>query len=422
LIKRGAAGFLLLGLSACGAGQGTAPIAAAPATPLVAPQGLAVGSGETVDRIFGVHRDLLEQLDSKPPSQLFAACVRPWHLGGYITDLAVTVQGVLGVLVGSGTAAAEAHWMPAHQKPDHAALKEGSIHIQAGAGSSELARLLEPSLQAAIASRRVQPAGEGKIRSALLESAQTVQAVAVTLSSLELHGTRWKADNFRLEVSFDANGNPVPMLNVGSGVTFRFDWDLKKAAHVESTELAVRAADESAGSGAAPGGRLADKVRGFISAVSRDLDVLEADTDAVERHGFKLSEIRVGAGLTAGAGGSFGFPEASTQMVGSFTFHPQLPASGDSAGIRAPASLDEQDGTLGQVRGVRIKRSLFRKGLARANRIASFFVSHAAGLRVGRWGIGELHTEFDLSLGGGLAIATVGGTGVVELTYENQKL
>ena len=70
---------------------------------------------------------------------------------------------------------------------------------------------------------------------------------------------------------------------------------------------------------------------------------------------------------------------------------------------------------------VKIKRSAFRKGLQRANKIASFFAGRAATLHAGKWGIFELATEFDMSLAGSIGIATAGGTGVVELTYANPR-
>ena len=58
--------------------------------------------------------------------------------------------------------------------------------------------------------------------------------------------------------------------------------------------------------------------------------MLDADAGAIERTGLQLSEIRIGAGFTAG--GDVGVASASVLMEGSFEFHPQ-----DDAGSAAAA-------------------------------------------------------------------------------------
>ena len=395
-------------------------------------------AGATVDQILDVHHGVLEGLSgaSEAPMVFLGAgqdCPRPWHLGGYITDIAVTIQGVLGVLIGSGTASAEARWKPLGELGEHLKTESGQIHLNEFATSKQLEAQLEPSIQAALGSGLIRD--ERKLRAGLLDAARNFQAIAQTLGAIELRSKRWDADNFRVEVQFDANGNPLPILNVGAGVYFRFDWDKRKSNSVR-------------GLASIGGDRLSQRVQGFVAAIANDLGVLETNADVIENKGYQLTEVRIGVGATAG--GEFGVAQASAQTIGSFTFHPKDPGPQPLDWPGAAAAFAEEEGTLELIADsdlvraskalgsaeqidelraqdsgktlVRFRRSTFRNGLRRASGLASFYIHRAANARAGRWGLFEIHTEFDMSLSGALGIATVGGTGALELTYENKNI
>lgn len=392
--------------------------------------------GGALDQLLGVHHEVLEGLVTESallPGQP-GECQEKWHLGGYMSTFGVTIGGIFGSISGSGTAAAEAHWLPAGEKPR--ALHPGSISIRESATPKELEQQLEPAIQGALASGLIQ--NERNLRANVMDAAKNFQTVARTLGGFELRGKRWQADVFRLEMQFDGNGSPTEILTFGSGVLIRFDWEKSKGALIEEPSRAEAGATSVAN-------RLSERVQAFISAVGADMDVLDSDASAIESKGLKLTEVRVGAGFTIQ--GDVYFAEASGTVTGSFEFHPQdsrelavsldpappeshdddsllLMTNASSARTFASAGVpvDFEGLTDGGANHalVRIKRNEFRKGLFRANRIGGFFASRALSERVGRWGISELATEFDMSLGGNLGVATVGGTGVVELTYGKQ--
>jgi hypothetical protein len=383
--------------------------------------------GNAFDQLAMSNANALESL----PDPAASNCPEHWHLGGYFMNFAVTVNGILGALVGAGTSIAELHWLPVGQKAPEAPRVAG-IHLRANATPEQLQRQLEPAVQAALASGLIR--SEARLRSNLLDAAQSFQAVAGTLDALKLRGARWTPNKFRLELTFGADGELMSLASAGAMAMIRFDWD-RRADSVLSTPTIAPISGGAAG----PGQRLAERVGAFVRAVSQDLDVLDGDAAAIEGQGMKLEVIRIGAGFTAS--GDAGIAEAYTQLVGSFEFGRQNgdgkelaladaastedtidmiagPAALAADGLRAATLRDGAGG--GQDTSVaKLPRAKFRRGLARANRIASFLARHAASLRVGKWAISEMSTEFDLSLAGSIGIATVGGTGVVGLVYAN---
>ncbi|MGK5081659.1 hypothetical protein WDW37_00015 [Bdellovibrionota bacterium FG-1] len=387
--------------------------------------------GSSFGQIVDTHQEVLEGLRSEPVDFFRDTihCAQPWHLSGYIADFGVTLSGIIGVLVGAGTAAGQVVWRNRDSNPAAPPSEPGILSQQ-----------IEPAIRAALATGIIRD--EPSLRTHLTESARNFQILARSLDSLSLRHSQWRANSFRLELQFDASGRPLPWVQVGATVTFRFDW--KKSEKPSSEFLGSRMGSAPL---SPPQDRMSERLQGFVTALSRDLDVLENDAYGMELNGFTLNAIRTAVGITTG--GDFGFAQASTHMKGSLLFE-KVPDSHETLGFTGADSTTDadkidQEETVDLItdaalelrpeikeagivfhplralepfrRIVKIRRSALRAGLRRAQRISTFFVRHTPRGGTGRWELHEVSNEFDMSLNGIFGIVTIGNVGELELIY-----
>ncbi|MBI3543661.1 MAG: hypothetical protein HY075_10355 [Deltaproteobacteria bacterium] len=392
-------------------------------------------AGALVDNIFAADG---QALDGVPQSVENASTDptrpkdwAPWHMEYFMTDLAISTSGTLGVLAWKGTPSVQVFWRrqnePGRKKPDPVVIEPkpagvvSELAVSTEATPRELSLQLEPAVKAIMASGKV--SDESALRRNLAAAAQDFQSLVSVIEKDS--GSAWWVSRFRLDVTIDASGKVYPFLTLGAETRFRFDWFRLKSAHPV-------VARPSAGPEVA---RLQSNLEKFVRETATDLEAVSSDPK-LEQGGFKAFQFRVGVG--ASAKGDVGIVKATASMMGQIYFardvkkplvNPPRPASGyvnliedcvsqrhlqfaSDNGIAADSSFDQVV--------YKIDRARFRNGVAKALGMGGFFARRASNATSKHWKIFEMRPAFDLSLTGSLGVVTVGGLASVEICFYNQ--
>jgi hypothetical protein len=395
----------------------------------------------------------------------------PWHLGGILTDLGLSAQGIFGPVIMNGTANIQTFWQ--HSKPGphpgtSAKSAQNRIHFLGFAPKSSLENQVEPAIQGALASGIIRPGSEQNFRSQVLAAAEEFRIFTghlnqAVLEVKDVKSTSWPPGVYRLDVTFDGSGNATTLINVGASVVIRFDWepapsgpgalavnlDKERKAWVES-----KVTPQTVHGLALQNANLLQDLEKFIQAVSSDISqTVASQSEPLQASGFEQTSIRIGLGYSVA--GNIGVARGSQQAVASIEFDRpgagilalsagptlDLPEAGETLRLMGDSNQErlayaakngiavdrpkqigifaEREKTGASDVVYQLDRDRFRKGLAKAMQIGSFFASKAATSEMGSWKVSQLMIEFDLSVGGTLGVVTVDGLGVVELDYNN---
>lgn len=346
----------------------------------------------------------------------------PWHLQAMIASFGVSMDGVLGALLFSGSASIKGTW----ERPDTLSSRSPALsrrntdlRISNATTEKDLSRQLEPSIRAAVASGLLpNENAEARLRKTLLKQARDFRTLCRALSNTHF-ANGWEVEAFRLEVGFDSSGSISPVSSAGVSVNFRFDWERGEGFAQPGTQ------EE---------GELQKNLRGFVAAVSRDIQEVSAESTALRDSPFELEEVRIGLGIAAS--GEIGIATDELSVVGSITFakpeEPVLKQSGARAALESEP-LPETIALLSKPRSTagihpagffdgianRLKRSQFRRGLGRAIAMGSYFANTGARSEdsSSTWKISEIEAEFELTVEGTLGVTTVDGIGIVVLGF-----
>jgi hypothetical protein len=363
-----------------------------------------------------------------------------WHLAAFMTDLSVSTKGILGSLFMKGTPGISLIWRPhlaGAPRFEAPAGKEAGgpvavVSLSGDSGQDLLAQQLEASVRAAMATGRIR--NETRLRE---ELARSLGEFAGMVRGLETNpGREWWVSRVRVDLSADASGKVGWFTSLGADVQLRFEWFRIKSKTPRPANRLLA-------------GQSPSKLQPLVDAVASDLGILSG-TGGSPR-GFQAYSFRVGIGVTAG--GTFGLVKGNTTAIGHVHFSrdvakpgsahlmSELATGGDEGddgaiplieesplqehlafarGNAIPYAREVNDGALEQV-VYRISHKQFRKGLRKAAGIGRFFANRASRIHVGRWGLYEMRTSFDLSVGGKFGIATVAGLAATEINFYNEE-
>lgn len=410
---------------------------------------------ESVDTIFSANAEALEEGDLEAQTLLSPLAVPmadhsnkpkdwvPWRAEYFMSDLSLTAGGHIGVLALRGTTTVRAYWRRQGPKENktmefesteqsEGPSEEPTIEIQADMSEAQLVKQLEPAIHAAVATKKVKDTPE--LRKTLLNAAQDFQAIATAIPTQQ-QNLPWWVSRFRLDVMIDAAGRAEPIGLAGGEVRFRFEWfRLRRTqkAMMPMTTLSERTE------------KIRKSLATFINGTANDLEMAFSNHNSF---GFKAHQMRMGLGISAK--GNIGVVKGAATIVGQIYFtrnvqrpvvrprtlelkeneEPILiidrnPAPAEMAwatqhGISYETNTAEVNSSAKEVT-YKIDRSVFRKGLKKASRIGAFFAQRAAKVKPGAWKIYELRTAFDASLGGGIDLVTLAGTGTAQISMWNE--
>jgi hypothetical protein len=374
----------------------------------------------------------------------------PWHMEYLMTDLSVSVSGVLGSLVMKGSPAITFIWRKQSPHATHSFLSApmvsapsatdvpAELSITSETSEHEMTMQLEPAIRMALSTGRVKD--EKKLRGNLQVAARDFQSLASGIG--QNPGREWWVSRLRLDLTVEATGAVTPTIGVGGDLRFRFEWHriMKAGSPPPAT------APKLAMLGSIKGSSLNE----FISSMSEDLSVLSETGKQPE--GFKAYSFRVGLGMSAK--GDIGITKSSASLIGQVYFsrdvakpkvNPKFAlaafnyvGTGSEPGTinliestTAPKSELHQRfarangfGMMVETTGnqvvYKVDRSRMRKGLQRAAQMGQFFGKHSATSSKGKWKVFEMRTAVDLSLTGKVGLTEVAGLATAEINFYNQ--
>jgi len=412
--------------------------------------------GSAVDHMLAYEGKNIDRFAEPPPSldlsfgKLYPKDWTPWRLEFYIQDLALTASGGIGILEMNANATLGFAWRRHHKYPSFTqpagnALpplpeEQPSLPIDSDASTAEIAREIEPTLQALFATGKIKDVAEA--RKNLLSSVSLIQNV---LSTIDTEGhSNWYVSIIRFDLTVDLSGK---ISFGGSSLKFgdisRIRFDFRRIARIKQPKPSPTLPLPNPPTGIS---KVALSLKEFIISVSEDLE--SAANTEMPGHDFKAYQFRVGFGATQG--GKIGFVKGNVTAVGQIHFGRKVvkpPVDGAVASLKkpgiflilenhpAPAHLEfaaknkikMPEVAQDQV-AYEVPRDLIREGLVNALKIGMFFADRAAGVSglSQNWKVYDMRTQLDLSLTGGVGLATInvlakGFQSSFEIDYFNEK-
>lgn len=359
-----------------------------------------------IDRLIRANAAVPEGLDDTATRR------GDWRLESFSVGLGVSAQGLLGALVARGDASAGLTWIRRGAAPRAEPPAETALVVIGDEDDVAIAARLEPVARALVAAGAVDDGGA--LRANLHAAAKRYQRL---LAGMAPGGDdRWAVSRLRLDFAVDVSGTLSPALSAGGGIRMSFQWCPPKARPrrppVDDDEAR----------------RLSRFLRALAGAVE------SVPLDDLAPTGFALTTVTFGLGISAS--GAFGVASASGSVTGLVSLSRAVPSV--SGGVRRAPAMDVVPlvgGASAEAlacarshaipfrasRGdavFEIPADRFRRGLAKAVRIASVFARRAAKAKQARWELHWLGAGFSLSVSGGVGLVTVGGSASIDLTLE----
>jgi len=381
--------------------------------------------------------------EGKKTSELFVPADEkgaPWRLTGFVGNLGVAVNGKVGLLGWKGSSGLSVFWIPKkvqglHQfsaaKVSEELSSDAALVLTAQTSPAALDAEINSIIKGAMASHKVK--NEAELKKNFREAVLDFVDIASKVDNANTNG-EWFTSRLRADLDLDASGN-VGFSSVGVGLKVRIEWFRtagKKQAPIRKSA-----------------GRWLD-LRGmedFLLAMCEDLDAAVEDGNTPGAD-FQPRFLKVGLGM--GASGNVGLAKASASasMLIYFSRSKDRPkrriTAFSSARKERPLYMVESRPTPEQLRLGRsvgklvstssdesgmikdaiyqLDREIFRKYLKRAISIGRFFAESADESKTKRWKPKYIATSFDISVGGGIGVATVSGSVGTSITFENQSL
>lgn len=386
----------------------------------------------TLGRIFSAQRDALSSVSDPmvllaPPKNKPADWV-PWRFVSFVSDLSVSVSGLLGILSFKGTPSVSIYW----QKREH--FVNSTVNLAPDTASDIPEFILDPQASDTAATNQVDAIYHTVMASGRVRNGNRVRAGLTTLVgqfrdmtktvSASAAATEWYPSRLRAEIEISASGR-VNFGTVGGAVRVRLEWfpvqHTAPVAHFVATTTQQSSLFD------------------LIASMAEDLSAL---SDTPVSPGFRASSFFVGLGI--GASGTIGVAKGSAQAFGYVHFSrnakakPKLVADGDKKFSNASFYLIDAEPSrdallFAERKGIKmltssehptvfkIDRSQFRAGLKKAFRIGGYFAKQASENMGPQWAISDVKPGFTMSVSGGLGLATMTGSVTAQIDFQNLK-
>ena len=375
---------------------------------------------EDVDDLYAAQGDsfdlMLEESRYANKSQNF------WNLYSIRSQLAVSAQGILGILALKGGLAVELRW---YKKYDSYFRKKYSYFVDESANILLTSQMSQKNIDQTLTkiSDIAHRSGKIKNKTLMLKGLRKTvfDARKMLLTVPNTSHEAWSPYRFRLRIAFDASGNIVP-IELGGDLQIRLDWEINHAlSNQQNTPKTT--AEKS--------------FHEIVQNFSQDMAVF-IDTESFGAK-WEVANFQVIIGQTAG--GHIGVTKLKGMISGRLYFkrNPKytmkhIEHKTDQQKFNfITDDLDHDKITYSQNHGINyvrdshiqspshtifhINRKRFRRGLRKAEKIASFFVSRAEKNNQKHWELSEIRTDYRLSISGELGIATLASYGEIRVTH-----
>lgn len=352
-----------------------------------------------------------------------------WSLHSIRSQLALSSRGKLGILALKGSVATELRWFnSSHKNIEFQEEVPESINARLSSRSTEqeIDRTLRSIAEIAYRSGRV--SNKYRMFEGLREAIYLVREMIQ--SAPDTSSLYWSPEKFRLKMTFSSSGQVMPELSAGGHVNIRFDWLIFPNHQKVSKKLRSKTQQS-----------YNDLVKGFCE----DMGIYLRQEPMGS--GWAVKNFQVIVGMSGS--GDVGIAKAGAAVSGRLYFIPNLTLLADSkrtliemSGSRYFNFIASQndrhleefavDNNIHFEKGkrdprrtpdtvYRIDRSRFRTGLIKAHKISRFFVKHANNNRQAKWNLGEVRTDFALSIGGSIGVATISRLSELRIEFRKKE-
>lgn len=388
---------------------------------------------DEVDDIYEAQGDSYDELLRE--SHLAGKSSNAWELWTIRSQLGISAGGSIGVLALKGGIAAEIRWYKKSYEKDLYETEEAPSDAPAHASfnvltpEAEIERTLEKIANTAYRA--------GRIESKTLMLQGMRDAIRYTKSMVhaapDTSRYAWSPYRFRLKINFAASGKPVPFVEVGGDVQIRFDWEIPPYYKSDAPDMVRTPREEIA----------AQSFREVIRSFSDDMGVFVQREPLGGDWGVKNFQIIIGQT----ASGTVGLAKVSGTVSGRVYFKRNSPMNKSATVYLSPLNEnsrfnlirhdpDQKLQKYAKRKGIsykldklnashsdsifRIDRNQFRRGLIKAEKIATFFIKRAQKNRQDYWKLKEARTDFKLSLGGSIGVTTLTAYGEIRVEYADK--
>jgi len=370
---------------------------------------------KSVDQLLAVHADVLDQIGTNQG---------PWQLSGMIFELAVSVEGVLGMLMGEGEASVKTTWhktsslpKPHPTTPNHPQL---SFSLQSMDSPESLQNHAEFLSQMAVATGRVRD--PQRLQTNLMMKFNEFAQMGRLLNFSEIKEKGFKLVEFRNVLHITGEGDVVPGIALGGLLEFELRWKVpEKMKDEDNTQNLVS--------------RRKPSLDVLLNNIVADLNYAEQEAGSTfEQKGFELDGFYIELGMKGED--DFGIARGAAQALGKLVFErgddDDLASASTAKPVEdydtinviteapAPVSLTYQASANFQ-RTERANRSLFRHGLKRAMKMGRFFAKRASLVGSKKWYIQEIEPEFELAVNGMVGLVNLEGSAALSLEFERKE-
>jgi hypothetical protein len=348
---------------------------------------------DSIDLALRTHSSVLDDFAASEPR-------RPdegkWKLRWLALDLAVSLQGGIGVLFAKGTPAVTLYWKRQAAPSRFPETPEEIPTLAFGAPVSleVLRQRVEPLVQGMLATGRVRDGAA--LRKNLLQAA--VDFETMVASMLVPPASKWVPGRLRLDFVVDAAGMVYPGVTVGGGIKLRFDWVPGVTGPYAPANFGER--------------KLGEAFRRFLQALARELQRVRVD-DVMAPASLPLGAILFS--LAVSATGQFGLVSGDASVIGTVYFYRR--------GGREPRSLPELTGRssvpiFSGARGTFFPtHEALQRGIEKAALMGAYFAERAAGNHGRSWVIDAVCPSFTLSVGATATVASLSASAGLALAY-----
>lgn len=365
-----------------------------------------------------------------------------WYLDNVRTQLAVGASGLVGLMSMKGSASVRLYWRPKTSPVKKiksysptSSVSNYDLSFKTDMSREDVVNALEPTIKHAVASGRIY--NRQKFRKNLLQATTDFHSVVSGAKHYQQQAN-WFVNGFMLELYVTASGDVAPFAAVGAELRLRFVWERVRR---KESSLIKKTHDSQVTNERLTQTR--NKLTVFLSNMIQDLEI--ASHERLENTEFYLKKFRIGLGV--GVKGSILAAKVKSTVYFYVMFKRAKKMVINESFVRddgesfmsivseknnkelayakrhqIPYELQEMiDNHTPNKKTVnviyKIKRKYFRKGIAKAYKMISFFAKETEKKPRKKWEVYHVEGHFELSVTGGLGLASLSGIAAARVNF-----
>jgi|GEM_PF-6721146 len=333
-----------------------------------------------------------------------------WEMQGFTTDLAVTADGLIGVLGGHGSSAISILW-----GKELKGYPKDRLLITLDKNSDHLQSQVESIVQTASNSGKLK--APDQFRKNLETLMQNFSTLIRELNlSTEKQGSEWALSTVKVSFSVNAAGGIFFELPIKGDLGFSLQWhvgDPHFNQH-QASDLAVLKSQSLQ----YPWN---SEIKGFVSSLQASLEqaVSEVENKKMISSSLRASEFNVQFGVNAH--GEIGISRGGTSVLGTLSFERRENKTGKPPSYSADSFgpiriIDDVDPQL-LATSPKIDPQTLKNGLMKAISVSDFFAKCGDKVSTQNWKMRSLSASFGLGLNGNAGLVSIGGEVAYEINF-----